>query len=599
MMSVLALALLAPSVASAEDSEGCLNCHQYRGLARLEEGGVHVTSFYVDPAYYSRGLGAHARLKCTDCHDRAAVSVFPHHDPNPVNCAQTCHLSSSSEVERLFSHKNLERHLNASAHTPEVLSKANALLGHPLKEGQARCLLCHDEPLFQLSDDWLIEDRAIERCDSCHNDNLPKDTRFAFRHVHARAQHAQSDLDVVRMCGGCHANEAVRESFDLPDSAASYLNSFHGKAALLGGQAANCLDCHKGPGRNIHHILSKTKLDSSTNEAHTAATCRSSGCHRDAGAQISSAAIHLNIAKTRGVEYIIAVIFLLMIVSTFGPSLMLTTLKLIHYIIDKHAPDHHRHERLAKKIVATSLGREKLIRFPVHQRLQHWLLAISFIVLCITGFPMKFADQAWSAWVVVHLGGLSAVRLIHRIAGVALLAGFVYHIIYVIILLVRAKKRDGKGWIRTFMEAPMGLSPDDAKGMLHLTLYLLFLRKEKPSFKHFNPEEKFEYLGVFWGTIIIGLTGLMMWANAWTTRYLPGNALTIAHLLHGFEAFLALLHVGVVHLVSVIFQPGVFPLSPAMFTGETPVEELAEGHGLMLEEVAAELGLSAEGADHE
>jgi hypothetical protein len=76
-----------------------------------------------------------------------------------------------------------------------------------------------------------------------------------------------------------------------------------------------------------------------------------------------------------------------------------------------------------------------------------------------------------------------------------------------------------------------------------------------------------------------------MWFNAWTTQHLPGRILTIAILIHTMEAFLALLHVGIVHMVSVIFSPDVFPVSPAMFTGETPVSELAEGHTAMLDAV--------------
>jgi hypothetical protein len=76
-----------------------------------------------------------------------------------------------------------------------------------------------------------------------------------------------------------------------------------------------------------------------------------------------------------------------------------------------------------------------------------------------------------------------------------------------------------------------------------------------------------------------------MWFNAWTTQHLPGRILTIAILIHTMEAFLALLHVGVVHMVSVIFSPDVFPVSPAMFTGETPVGELAEVHTAMLQAV--------------
>ena len=84
---------------------------------------------------------------------------------------------------------------------------------------------------------------------------------------------------------------------------------------------------------------------------------------------------------------------------------------------------------------------------------------------------------------------------------------------------------------------------------------------------------------------MLGTTGMLMWFNAWTTQHLPGRILTIAILIHTMEAFLALLHVGIVHMVSVIFSPGVFPVSKAMFTGETPIAELAEGHAAMLEEI--------------
>jgi hypothetical protein len=61
-----------------------------------------------------------------------------------------------------------------------------------------------------------------------------------------------------------------------------------------------------------------------------------------------------------------------------------------------------------------------------------------------------------------------------------------------------------------------------------------------------------------------------------------GRILTIAILIHTMEAFLALLHVGIVHMVGVVFSPSVFPVSPAMFTGQTPIGELTEAHTAML-----------------
>jgi cytochrome b subunit of formate dehydrogenase len=123
-----------------------------------------------------------------------------------------------------------------------------------------------------------------------------------------------------------------------------------------------------------------------------------------------------------------------------------------------------------------------------------------------------------------------------------------------------------------------------------LLLYLMGLRKTRPAAGRFNPEEKFEYIGVFWGSIVLGTTGVLMWFHAWTTQNLPGRVLTIAILVHTMEAFLALLHVGIVHMAGVIFSPGVFPVSKAMFTGDTNAEELAEAHTGLLDDARKLLG---------
>jgi formate dehydrogenase gamma subunit len=246
-----------------------------------------------------------------------------------------------------------------------------------------------------------------------------------------------------------------------------------------------------------------------------------------------------------------------------------------------------------------------LERFNLHQRFQHWLLAVAFITLVLTGFPMKFADHEWAAWLVNLFGGLtwgrwfqsisglSWARWLHRISGVILILAMLYHCIYIARSYFKQKTTSGKGWIKSIFDLPMMITPTDLKQMSQLVAYLLFLRRERPQFDRFNLEEKFEYIGVFWGTILLGTTGALMWANAWTTQYFPGRLLTIATLVHSMEAFLALLHVGVVHMVSVIFAPGVFPISPAMFTGRTPTEEIAEAHSAMIESAEKALELSA------
>jgi cytochrome b subunit of formate dehydrogenase len=492
--------------------------------------------------------------------------------------------------------------LNTSVHTDRVLADCNRLLGEPLRPGQANCLFCHDEPTFRRGGEtWAQQQAPISRCDVCHDPKIVGETRYYwYWHVYARSHPAHTHRGLVRLCAVCHADPKVRRAYELPDSVSSYLYSFHGRATLLGSEAtAACLNCHVGRKQNVHVMQAPLQAGSPANHAELAYTCRSPSCHATAGQRVTSAAVHLDLSTSRGVDFFIACLFVLLIVSTFGPSAMLTAMDMFMLVLGRHDPAHAQRRELARDLLNRPQTRKLLTRFTPHQRVQHWGLMACFVTLAVTGFPIKFAQQPWASWFIDRIGGLSRARFIHHHVGLLLLAGMAYHLCYIGWHLLKERRRSGKGLIRSFLQLPMVMRPADLKEMLHLLGYLFFLRRSRPETGRFSMEEKFEYFGVFWGVALLGVTGLLMWANAWTSRYIPGRFLTIASLVHSFEAFLALLHVGVLHMITVIFSPSVFPISPAMFTGMTPPEELAESHSLMLSAAAQQVGAdSQKGADN-
>lgn len=581
--------------ASGADPENCLLCHRYQGLARIDAEHEKVHLYQIDPDYYDRALGPHARLKCTDCHERSEVSVIPHEPVSPVNCNQMCHLTQQADVEVRFSHATIGERLADSVHSPTILDTSNRLLKQPLGDGQSRCLLCHEEPTFRRMDEsWMLHATPIARCESCHDETLPVDTDFMYWHVHARSRHSRSHADTARHCALCHANPAIREAFELPEVVASYAASFHGKAMLLGSEeTAACLDCHASEHGGPHMILAQNNPKSSIHPSRLADTCRSPACHPTAGHRITTAAVHLDLATSRGIEFFIGALFIVLIVCTFGPSVVLQTLEMVQIVAGRRDPNEHRTKELAERLMATDTGRIALHRFTAHQRFQHWVLAGCFILLVVTGFPIKFADRAWASWVVDRFGGLPGVRATHRYAGAALLIAFSYHVLYVFISAIRLKRQTKQGWVKTIAGLPMLTNPREIRQFFQLLGYLLFIRKHRPEGDRFTLKEKFEYFGVFWGTVLLGITGLLMWFNGWTTQHFPGRVLTVMLVIHGFEAFLALLHVGVIHLIGVIFSPVVFPISKAMFGGDTPAGELAEVHAAYVKETAQRVGMLA------
>ncbi len=596
--------------AGAQDRENCLYCHQYRGLSRFDPASGKVQLFYVDPAYSHQLLGPHARLNCTDCHVGEQVRVIPHQPVTPVDCTRTCHLRSDAGIERRFSHENVAEMLDRSVHSPRTLNSiefnGDALLG----EDQSRCLYCHDEPVFRsparvLSDINPVTNRTFDRCDTCHLEQVPLDVQYYLRHVAARLAPARSTIEQSQVCAVCHADSDVLAQFDLPNSVASYFRSFHGKAALLGDEStASCIDCHTAR-RNPHLMVKNEDPGSPVFASRIADTCRTTHCHPGADVTIAATAVHLDLPTAAGtLEYLIAAFFIVITILTFGPSAAIVMLELLQLVVGRHRPGHHRVQQLTRALLATREGRIRLKRFTVSQRAQHWVLAILFTLLALTGFPMKFADQAWSALVIDSLGGLAVARMVHHWSGIALVAGFVLHMLYAgwgLLKEMSQRRRDGKRvtFVQAVNDLPMWMSPVDFRKAAQLMGYLLFLRSEPPTFGRFSVKEKFEYIGVFWGTTLLGITGIMLWGEQIVSHWLGGRWFNIAAIAHTYEAFLAVIHVGILHIVNVMFQPNVFPLSRATITGDTPEAEMAEGHSEMVEAAAKDMGVAVEGSGHE
>jgi cytochrome b subunit of formate dehydrogenase len=609
--AVVGLALVAPPTSHAADPDNCLLCHQFRGLTHYDADADRVHVYFVDPDYLDQLEGPHARLRCTDCHRREEVAVIPHKPVTPVNCTTTCHLEAElGQAARRFSHQPVATALAKSIHNPAVFAELEFAGGPLLEEGQSNCLYCHDEPVFRQAADLFptlraVDQRTFERCDVCHAEQVPVDVRYYMKHVAARLAPARPPLEQAQVCAVCHVDPRVMEQFELSNSIASFVRSFHGKAALLGyNETADCVACHAPTGASVHRVLEKTNPMSSVHADNVADTCRSLQCHPGADVSFGSAGVHLDLPTARGsLEFWVAFGFIVLTIVSFGPSLVMCLMELFQIVIGRHHTHGHRTHALAERVLAAPGGRERLKRFTVNQRWQHWILVVLFALLVATGFPMKFAEHQWASATIAFFGGLPTARHIHHWAGIALVVGFAAHGVYAFATLVkRARERlpsgERRGWIRGTFLLPMIIKPSDLLKANQYMLYLFGLRKHPPTFDRFTIKEKFEYLGVFWGTTLLGLTGMILWGEQFFSHYVSGRIFNIALIAHTYEAFLAVIHVGILHIANVTLSPHVFPLSPATITGDTPTGELAEQHSEFVEDAAKDLGIEPEGGDH-
>ena len=215
-------------------------------------------------------------------------------------------------------------------------------------------------------------------------------------------------------------------------------------------------------------------------------------------------------------------------------------------------------------------------RFSLAQRIEHFVLLLSFNILALTGLPQKYAAADWARRLIAMFGGIETTRLIHRTLAVILMAQGLYHLVAVV-----------AGRKRPVRRHDMHFSLADVRDLLGDAVFLAGRRRERPRFGRFDYRQKFEYWAVVWGTALMVATGLIMWFPIIVTRWLPGVVIPASRVVHGGEALLALFAVITWHFYNAHFRPNIFPMDPAMFTGQIPVERLRHEHAGEFEDLKA------------
>jgi len=222
---------------------------------------------------------------------------------------------------------------------------------------------------------------------------------------------------------------------------------------------------------------------------------------------------------------------------------------------------------------------KKYIRMTLNERIQHLNLFINFTILVITGFTLKYPEAFWFSAISDVEKGMTYRGLLHRLSGVLVLTLGGYHILYLLFT------ERGRGILK-------GMIPQwkDAKDLWETLKNNFFINRPAKEIKmpRFNFREKLEYLGLIWGTIVMTVTGFILWFKTEWLLYFPMWTWDVARAIHFYEAVLATLTIIVWHFYSVVFNPDVYPMSWAWITGNLTEHEMHEEHGLELERIKAE-----------
>jgi cytochrome b subunit of formate dehydrogenase len=276
-------------------------------------------------------------------------------------------------------------------------------------------------------------------------------------------------------------------------------------------------------------------------------------CHPGAGTKFAIGKVHLEEKVTGGetgevLQGWIRRIYIFLIVATIG------------FMLFHNALIWWRKARAVKRD-----PRRVVERMNLNQRLQHGALVVSFTVLVISGFALAYPGSAF-AWLIVDE---SWRRIIHRITGVVMMLVGLYHVAYMI------GTREGRKGLRDFW-----FRIKDARDLIATLKYYSGLSKVRPMVARFGYAEKLEYWAMIWGTIVMAVTGLMLWFTVTVTYFLPRWWVEVALTIHLYEAILATLAVIVWHFYHVIFDPDIYPMSFVWLDGKMTPEQYEHEHGL-------------------
>lgn len=215
----------------------------------------------------------------------------------------------------------------------------------------------------------------------------------------------------------------------------------------------------------------------------------------------------------------------------------------------------------------TVIQEERVRRFSPARIVEHVAHVITFVVLVCTGLSQRFYSLDISQWIILHLGGIDNVRLIHRFAGVIFSLEVITHLTVAAIGIVYKK------W-----QPSMVITKKDFTDVVHNIRYYLGLENSPTRGGRYTYKQKFEYWGILTGVLLMMLTGVILWFPAVVTKFLPGEIIPAAKVLHTNEALVVFLIIAIWHVYSAIFSPEVFPLDTSIFTGYISKSRMLREH---------------------
>jgi cytochrome b subunit of formate dehydrogenase len=619
-----------PAVANSE----CLDCHEAEFKARKK--GQPKEWVGVKPENFAKSV--HGKLNCVDCHAGIGESPHPAKVP-PAQCA-SCHEKPAAQYASSI--HGMSHQLGKSDAASCASCHGTHEIG-PVKHADSpvfklnlpqTCGTCHDNK--GLTDEYRIKNsqaagryldsihgRALVKmglvvapsCNDCHGVHDIKrsvDKSSHSNHANIAATCGQCHIGIEQtynqsvhgqllvrgdkrgpVCTDCHSAHDIEKPAtahfkglsDLScgkchqDRLEHYRETYHGKAMALGqpnvaSEVAACYDCH-----GHHDVFPVGDPRSRLSKNRIVATCQQ--CHPGAGPKFTEYQPHAN--PLDKVNYpVLNKVFLFMtallvgVFAFFGLHTAFWLFRSVYlYLTDS--------KTFREAIVKQNADDVQFTRFNPFERFLHLLVVTSFLLLVITGMPLKFYYTDWARVIFSLMGGAGVARALHHFGAIITFAYFLLHLGDLLVAVWRNRKvvrnpDTGRLELRRLFGAVFG--PDsmvpsfqDWRDFIAHQKWF-FGKGPRPLFDRWTYWERFDYFAVFWGIAIIGFSGLVMWFPKFFTLFMPGWMINIALVVHSDEALLAAGFIFTFHFFNTHFRIEKFPMDTVIFSGRVSQTEM-------------------------
>ncbi len=624
--------------AEAIPNSDCLDCHQAPDKPPAPKPGKRAQDNVeiIHPAAFARSV--HGKLACVDCHK--GITDIPHDDKLPPAQCASCHAEAAKQYATSI------HGMSHTMGTSEAATCASCHGSHdivPVTDRSspvyklnlpATCAKCHSNKA--LTTEYRIESpqaptqyidsihgkALLEKglivapsCNDCHGTHdikrsVDQDSHTNHRNIAVTCGRCHVGVEEVYdksvhgqllakgdkrgpVCSDCHTAHQIEPPTSAGFKAISdercgrchqdrlvhYRDTYHGKAMALGRpnvapEVAACYDCH-----GYHDVYPVSDPRSRLSKQHILATCQK--CHPGVGPKFTEFKPHAN--PLDAVNYpllhkvfVFMTLLLIGVFLFFGAHTLLWLVRSIYlYVTDSKT------FREAK--VHSQADDVQYTRFTPFERFLHLLVVTSFLLLVITGMPLKFYYTDWAKVMFDIIGGPDVARALHHIGAIVTFAYFFLHVADLLLTFWRNRGATrnpethrielGRIWGVCFGPDSMVPSLQDWRDFVSHQKWF-FGKAEKPQFDRWTYWERFDYFAVFWGIFAIGLSGLVMWFPDFFTRFLPGWIINVALIVHSDEALLAAGFIFTFHFFNTHFRLEKFPMDTVIFSGRISRTEM-------------------------